>query len=486
MLFACRRYKVISVLLFVLLSLNTKAGITLPKIIGDNMVLQRNKPVTIWGNASAGEKITVRFNQQTKAAIADNSGNWKVELNGMAASAKPSVMTIAGANETISLKNILVGEVWLCSGQSNMEYTMMKETKFANAQRSKGIDSIKLKKENYPNIRLFLVKRDLLKPGDVNKGWNEAKGESLRAFSAAGYFFAKKLFEELHVPIGMISSAVPGSTIEPWMSGKPSEKINSFTVDETQPGKFYIGWIKPLAPFTLKGFLWYQGEMNCFLAETTSYSRKFIQLINSWRELWNEKDASFYFVQIAPFYYSKSKGKIGLDEETLPRFWNAQEAALSLPHTGMAITTDLADDISDLHPTYKWKVGERLALLALAHDYHKNVVYAGPTFKTASTKGNKIEVEFSNTGKGLVSNNQQPLDWFAIAGADEKFVPAKAEIKNNSVIVSSDAVESPKYIRFGWNEAAQPNLFNKDGLPAVPFSTDENDLPKEKLPAFLL
>jgi sialate O-acetylesterase len=173
-----------------------------------------------------------------------------------------------------------------------------------------------------------------------------------------------------------------------------------------------------------------------------------------------------------------------LNEETLPRFWNAQEAALVLSHTGMAVTTDLADNINDLHPTYKWKVGERLALLALAHDYHKNVAYAGPTFKRAATKGNKVEVEFSNTGKGLVSDNQQPLTWFAIAGADEKFVPAKAEIRNNMVIISSDEVPSPKYVRFGWNEAAQPNLFDKDGLPAVPFSTDENDLTTQTKLAF--
>lgn len=484
MLFAYKKYRLVAVLIFALFSLNAKADITLPKIIGDNMVLQRNKPVAIWGNASTGERITIRFDQQTKTTVADNSGNWKIELNAMAASDKSAVMTISGANETISLKNILVGEVWLCSGQSNMEYTMMKETKFANAQRSKGIDSIQLKRENYPDIRLFLVKLDLLKPGDVNKGWNEAKGESIRAFSAAGYFFAKKLFEELHVPIGVISAAVPGSAIEPWMSGKPSEGDDSFSVDETQPGKFYTGWIKPLAPFALQGFLWYQGETNCFLAETTSYSRKFIHLINSWRKLWNEKDASFYFVQIAPFYYSKSKGKVALNEETLPRFWNAQETALSLPHTGMVVTTDLADNINDLHPTYKWKVGERLALLALAHNYHKNVAYAGPTFTRAITKGNKIEVEFSNTRKGLESNNQQPLNWFAIAGADEKFFPAKAEIKNNIVIVSSDEVPSPKYVRFGWNEAAQPNLFNKDGLPAVPFSTDENDLTTQTKLAF--
>jgi sialate O-acetylesterase len=484
MLFKCEKYKTVVVLIFVLASLTTKAGITLPKIIGDNMVLQRNKPVVIWGNAISGEKITVKFNQQTKTTVADNSGNWKIVLDAMAASDKAASMIITGTSDSVTLNNILVGEVWLCSGQSNMEYTMMKETKFANAQRSKGIDSFQLKKENYPNIRLFLVKRDLLKPGDVNKGWNEAKGESIRAFSAAGYFFAKKLFEELHVPIGVISAAVPGSAIEPWMSGKPSEEGGSFKVDETKPGKFYTGWIKPLAPFTLQGFLWYQGETNCFLQETTSYSKKFIQLINSWRSLWNEKDASFYYVQIAPFYYSKSKGEVVLNEESLAQFREAQKAALSLPHTAMIATTDLADNLNDLHPTYKWKVGERLALAALANDYHKNVTCIGPTFKKATVKDNKIEVEFTNTGEGLISNDHQPLNWFEVAAADEKFIAAKGVIKNNRVIVYADGIQHPQFVRFGWNEAAQPNLFSKNSLPAVQFNADENDLAKEKALGF--
>jgi len=478
------KYRLIAVLTFVFFSLNTKAEITLPKIIGDNMVLQRNMPVVIWGKASVGAKIAVRFNHQVKEAEADAGGNWEVVLGPMPASDKPSTMTISAINDTISLKNILVGEVWLCSGQSNMEYTMMKETKFANAKRSKGLDSFQLKSENYPEIRLFLVKRDLLKPGDTNKGWNEAKGESIRAFSAAGYFFARKLFQELHVPIGVISSSVPGSAIEPWLPGTVNEKDSAFKVDETKPGKFYNGWVKALAPFTLEGFLWYQGETNCFLNETSSYSRKFVYLINSWRKLWNEKDASFYFVQIAPFYYSKSKGKVELDEETLPRFRKAQEAALSLPYTGFVVTTDLADNINDLHPTYKWKVGERLALIALAKDYSKKVAYAGPTFKRATIEGSKIRIEFTNTGKGLVSNDQKPLTWFAVAGDDRIFVPATAEIKGQSVIVAAKEVKAPKYVRFGWNEAAQPNLFNKEGLPADPFSTYENDLSLDKQQSF--
>lgn len=468
---------------FVLFSIQAKAGIILPKIIGDNMVLQRNQPDVIWGSATKGEKVTVSFHDQIKTTIADNNGQWQVKLDDMPASGKAAVMTIAGDSSVITLKNILVGEVWLCSGQSNMQYTMMKETKYVNAQRSKGMDSFALKKENDPEIRLFLVNRDLTKPGDINKGWHSAEGVYLRTFSAAGYFFAKELFDALHVPIGVISSAVPGSAIEPWMSGRASEKNGALNVDENQPGKFFKGWIKPLAPFSVKGFLWYQGETNCFMKDSL-YAQKFIQLINSWRTLWNEKNAPFYFVQIAPFYYSKSKGQITLNEETLPWLRKQQEQALTLPHTAMVVTTDLADDLSDIHPSYKWEVGKRLALIALAKDYHKNFVYSGPVFENEKIEGNKIEIKFRNTGSGLVTIDHQPLNWFNIAGADKKFLPARAVIQKNKVIVSNSKIKSPVYVRFGWNEAAQPNLFNKEGLPAVPFSTYKNDLPKETGLAF--
>lgn len=214
------------------------------------------------------------------------------------------------------------------------------------------------------------------------------------------------------------------------------------------------------------------------------YAQKFIQLINSWRTLWNEKNAPFYFVQIAPFYYSKSKGQITLNEETLPWLRKQQEQALTLPHTAMVVTTDLADDLSDIHPSYKWEVGKRLALIALAKDYHKNFVYSGPVFENEKIEGNKIEIKFRNTGSGLVTIDHQPLNWFNIAGADKKFLPARAVIQKNKVIVSNSKIKSPVYVRFGWNEAAQPNLFNKEGLPAVPFSTYKNDLPKETGLAF--
>jgi len=465
---------IISSILFLLLACNLHAEITLPKIIGSNMVLQRNQPVAIWGNGSPGEKVTVTFENQTKTTTTDASGNWKVMLDPLITSFNPSTLTITGSN-TIKLNNVLVGEVWLCSGQSNMEFSMAKSSKFANAKRSKGLDSAATANERNPNIRLFLVRRDLTKPdgANVNKGWNETEITYLRDFSAVGYYFAKNLYKELHVPIGIIASSVSGSNIEPWMSGtvhRDASKGNtsSITIDEKQPGKFYLGMIKPLAPYTIKGFLWYQGETNCLLNETTEYTYKFKHLINSWRTLWNNPNAPFYFVQIAPHTYSKAKG---LNEQTLAEFREAQAAALDLPNTGMVITTDLVDNIDDIHPTYKWEVGRRLALIALAKNYGKKVEYSGPTFKHMDIKGNTIEIEF-NHANGLESNDNKPLTWFTIAGTDGKFVPANAIIKGNKVIVSSPSVSSPVNVRFAWNEAAEPNLYNKAGLPAVPFRTD--------------
>jgi len=231
--------------------------------------------------------------------------------------------------------------------------------------------------------------------------------------------------------------------------------------------------IAPLAPYTLKGFLWYQGETNCFLKETTIYTYKFRHLINSWRSLWRNSKAPFYYVQIAPFNYSKSKGNEGLSDTDLPRFREAQQAALRVPHTSMIITTDLADNLEDIHPTYKWEVGKRLALTALAKTYKKKMQYAGPVFKKQRIQGSNIELSFEHA-EGFQSNDGQPLNWFAIAGYDGRFVPAIASIKGEKIVVSAPSVTQPKYVRFAWNEAAQPNLYNAAGLPAAPFRSDKN------------
>lgn len=461
-----------------LLALNTKAEIVLPRILAHGMVLQREKPLPIWGTAAAGENITVQFEGQEKKTIADVNGKWIVFLNPLKASNKPASLVIKGTN-IIQLDNILVGEVWLCSGQSNMEYTMRKNSKIVNAdsvQNPAGVHSPvdELEYASNPEIRIFLVNRkELVKPNPTHTGWSIARDSALRSFSAAGYFFAKELNEKLNVPIGMISSAIPGSAIEPWIpaNGFTSEFFKDKKIGG-DPGKFYEPMIVPLAPFAVKGFLWYQGETNCFQNETIEYTYKMEALISSWRKLWSDKTLPFYYVQIAPFYYSKSTEKYPLTKETLPKFWEAQQLAMKIPHTGMIATTDLIVTPDDLHPGFKWEIGRRLAQWPLAIDYHLNVTPSGPIYKSMRRKKHKIELNFKYAGKGLCSKDGKELSQFEIAGNDGKFVPAKAEIKGNKLFISSPAVAKPKNVRFSWEESGKANFYNNDGLPALPFRTN--------------
>lgn len=459
--------------MLLLFAFNTRAEIVLPRILGHGMVLQRNKPLPIWGTAAAGEQVVVEFAGQKKKTTADEAGNWKVLLNVLKASNKPASLLIAGIN-TIKLDNILVGEVWLCSGQSNMEYTMRKNSKIEKPE-IKGQNPVdELKYANNPEIRIFLVNRkELIKPDPAHKGWNVARDSALRSFSAAGYFFAKELNDKLDVPVGMISSAIPGSAIEPWIP------VNGFTSGffsdkkiSGGPGKFYETMILPLAPFAVKGFLWYQGETNCFQNEDIEYTYKMQALINSWRKQWNNKKLPFYYVQIAPFYYSKNAGKYPLTKETLPKFWEAQALAMKIPHTGMIATTDLIITPEDLHPGFKWEIGRRLAQWPLAKEYNYKTIPSGPIYKKMRISDDKIKLTFHYAGKGLTSNNGKSLTQFEIAGSDEKYVPAKAEINGNKVVVSASAVKSPVHVRFGWNEGGKANFYNAHGLPALPFRTD--------------
>lgn len=456
-----------------------QAQVSLPKVLGHNMVLQRNKPVAIWGTASAGEEVTVSFDKQVKKTIASDSGKWQVLLDAMPASDQPAKMTIKGHNEIV-LQNILVGEVWLCSGQSNMEYTMRRNSKVTIPAGITDWPVNELEVAKNPAIRIFLVDRKKMSSDPAHMGWSIAKDSALRSFSAVGYFFAKKLYEELQVPIGMISSAVPGSRIEPWAPKEAFTALPYFQniTDSThqiegEPGKFYQTMIAPLSPFTIKGFLWYQGESNCFLKETLQYTYKMQALINQWRSVWNDAALPFYYVAIAPFEYSASKGKLVLTPETLPEFWEAQAMALKIPHTAMVVTTDLNDSLNNLHPHYKWEVGRRLALYALAKAYGKRgITVSGPVFKSMQMEGNKAIIDFNYVETGLISKNGKPLNCFTVAGVDGKFVTADAVLKGDQVIVSSPLVEVPKAVRFGWNEADHSNLFNADGLPAMPFRTD--------------
>jgi sialate O-acetylesterase len=478
--------KKLSILLFSLLLADfsaLQANIVLPKILGHNMVLQRNKQVPVWGTADKGEKVTVAFAGQTKTTVANDSGRWMVKLNPMEASEQPREMVISGKN-TIVLKNILVGEVWLCSGQSNMEYAMRKNSKLQSTVKGAKPAEDDLLTANNMNIRIFLVRRKYMSPDSTHTGWSPAiaSESALKDFSAAGYFFAKNLYAKLHIPVGMISSAVPGSRIEPWIEAskmeispklKNGKVLEPLTADGGEPGKFYTTMIQPLIPFALKGFLWYQGESGCFLNENIRYAYKQKTLIESWRSDWGDPKLPFYYVQIAPYTYSGAKDVRPHTVENLPEFWEAQALTLKLPNTGMITITDLVDSIVDLHPGYKWEVGRRLALVALNKAYGmKDVVCSGPMCRKIKFAGNKIELTYENTSCGLTSRDGKPLTWFSVAGSDGKFVPANAVIHDNKVIVSSPEVPVPVNVRFAWNEAAQSNFINKEGLPAVPFRSD--------------
>lgn len=460
-------------LLFLTFSFSANSKILLPQILGNDMVLQREKPINIWGFGAAGEKVTVNFAGQTKTTVTDNKGNWIIVLTPLKTSAVPQKMIISGSNKIV-LENILVGEVWLCSGQSNMEYAMRKLAKIPKPKNEKlGFPADEVAKAKNTQIRIFLVNRKtLIKPDSNHKSWAIAQDSALRNFSVVGYFFAKELQEKMGIPIGVISSAVPGSAIEPWIADKAFANEPFFANQKVgnDPSKFYTPMIEPLTKFSLRGFLWYQGETNCFLNETITYSYKMKALINSWRKAWGE-ELPFYYVQIAPFDYSKQKSdKVVLTVETEPNFWEAQQQLLRLQNIGMIATTDLNDNGGDLHPTYKWEVGRRLSLLALAKTYNQKIAYSGPIYAKSRIYQQNILLKFEHLNY-FVSKNFDQFTGFEIAGNDGKFVKATAFQKGDEIVVTSKEIKSPKYVRYNWSESPSGNFYS-NGLPALPFRTN--------------
>ncbi len=431
--------------LLVLLS-QASADVSLPSVIDNHMVLQREMPVPIWGWADAGEAVSVTFDGTTIKTKADDKGNWSVSFKPLKADGKAHQMTITGNNEIV-LKDILIGEVWIGSGQSNMEWTVgrafgAKETIAAVAK--------------YPNIRILHVRKiqNKVPQKDINAQvrWSAATKKTLPSFSAALYYFGRKLHNEIDVPIGLINSSWGGSPIEPW------------TVTEKSSGGMYNAMIHPLKPFAIRGALWYQGETNVIHKNGLKYTGKMSDLIKGWRKVFGH-ELSFYFVQIAPWAGRYQPGQ-------LPALWEAQVATLKLPKTGMIVTTDLVDNIKDIHPKNKIDIGDRLARWALAKDYgKKDIVYSGPLFKSMKIEGNKIRLTFAHA-KGLQSKDKKTLKEFQIAGEDGKFVSANATIDGQTIIVHAKEVNAPTEVRFGWHKLANPNLVNEAGFPASPFQTN--------------
>ncbi|MHC4983138.1 MAG: sialate O-acetylesterase [Planctomycetota bacterium] len=441
-------------------------GLKLPHVIGDNMVLQRDMPVPIWGWSAPGEKVTVTFGEQEKAATADENGKWRVTLDKLSASSTPAELTVTGEPPAegeaepeggpakIVVKNVLVGEVWLGSGQSNMHL----EVKSLKGRTRPTLAEA----EKYPNIRLLLVppKHANQPQEDRRIAWQPCSGESVRGFSACAYFFARDLHTELKVPIGIISAAKGGEFIEEFA---PSIR-----------GRAYNGMVRCVVPFAVRGVIWYQGESNAIKGDGMKYVAKQKALVEDWRKAWGRDEMSFYYVQIAPCA-SWYRG------ENLPIFWQAQRACLSIPKTGMVVTTDLVSDgIRNIHPRNKWDVAKRLSLWALAKDYgREGLVYSGPLYRSMTVGEGEAILSFDHVGGGLASRDGKALTHFTIAGKGGNFVKAEAKIARSEdsevddiLIVASPQVPEPAAVRFAWDKAAQPNFINKEGLPASPFTTE--------------
>ena len=458
------RNNTIAFVISLLFSFSAFANITLPNIFSDNMVLQRNSEVTIWGFANPEEEvvITPSWNNHTYKIKANNQAQWEIKIP-TPKEGGPYTISIKGYNEVV-LKNILIGEVWICSGQSNME--MNASWGITNGDEA-------MKNATNPNIRFFTVpKLTATTPqNNLSGSWTESTPETMKYFSAVGYFFAQRLQEDLkNVPIGLISSNWGGTPAEIWT---PAEVIqNNPILLETaktrkeesygpnQPGRAFNAMIYPLTQFKIAGVIWYQGESN---VGSEVYDQTFSAMITSWRKLW-KSDFPFYYVQIAPYNY-------GEDHFSGVIIRDAQRKVLEeVSNTGMVVTSDISP-IDDIHPKDKKSVGVRLANLALANTYKTNAdLVNGPLYKELKIEKNKIIVTF-DFADGLYFKNKKS-NQFEVAGADSVFYQANASIKNNQVILTCKKVATPVKVRFAWKNTDQSNLYNKANLPASSFISE--------------
>ena len=492
-----------------------RADVTPNFLFSDNAVLQRDKKIPVWGTAAEGEKVTVEFAGQ-KAETTAKDGRWKVELQPMKATAEGQTMTFTG-NNVVKASNVVVGEVWLCSGQSNMELPLKL------SERGREVAS----SANDAMLRMVCIpRREMDEPqSNAVATWRMGNPNSSAEFSAVAFYFGRELRKALDVPIGLIGSYYGNTPAQAWMDretlagdadfkkmldeqakaesefdpvkfeaqvksiqekfdiaaaqaaaeGKPKPRGPVLPVPpnklKQRPACLYNGMIAPLQPYAIRGVIWYQGESNN--ADPILYRKLFPALIQSWREQWGQGDFPFLFVQIAPF------------KDLTPGLREAQLLALkSTKNTAMAVTTDVGNPV-DIHPTNKEPVGHRLSLAARALAYGEKIEFSGPLYSSMRVEGNKAIVSFSHAGGGLIAKDGD-LRGFMVAGSDGRFFAAQAEIKGESVEISSPEVLVPTVVRYGWANAPDVNLFNKEGLPASPFRTDISrieELPTTNAPA---
>jgi sialate O-acetylesterase len=448
------------------------AAVRLPAIISDHMVLQRGAEVPVWGRADPGEKVTVRFGSQNKSTKAGADGRWKTTLNLQDKTATAATLLVKGDKNEIKVDDVLVGEVWLASGQSNMEKPLGEK----QGQKPTFNYEKELAAANYPDIRFFKVKRKKARQPaeDVEGVWVRCSPETLAStqFSAAAYFFGQRLHTELGTPVGLIDSTWGGTRIELWTAGAAA------SATDPDAATLYNGMIAGLAPFAIRGAIWYQGESNIIDDDEIShYTASMETLVSGWRRQWG-REFAFNYVQVAPHLYHVVRHAKVVDPQAAPLMWEAQAAALRIPGTGMIVTTDLVDDLKDIHPREKKTVGVRLANVALAQSYGKTGIEAwGPSYRAMAVEGGKAILSFDHA-RGLAARDGKPLTWFDVAGADGRWYPASAAIEGDKIVVSSPKVAAPAAVRFAWDEAAQPNLVNGAGLPALPFRSGTGPLPR--------
>lgn len=505
------------------------ADVRLPSIFSDHLVLQRDKPVAVWGKADAGEAVTVTFGNQRKEATAGADGSWKVALDALKASAEPVELKVKGKNEVV-LKDILVGEVWVCSGQSNMEWPVSKALH----------PDQEIPAANFPQIRLFTMPNAMADARKDDTGgqlaWQLCSPDTVKGFSAVGYFFGRELNKELQVPVGLVDTTWGGTPAEAWISSQalqgdtsgarltaawsrflktydpaaakaehqkakaemvrvktenakpgatrqpvpasPRAFINHFT-SASRPSVLFNAMVAPIIPYTVKGVVWYQGESN--QRRAVQYQSLLPTLIADWRTQWSD-DFSFHLVQLAGFGNNRNWPQpAGSEDPWAELQWAQLQTSLRVPKCGMAVANDLGE-VKDIHPRNKQEVARRLALIALVEDYKKtdgqpNGINGGPIFDKVVVAGDKISISWSNVGGGLQARDGGELKGFIIAGEDRIWKSAKARVVGNEVHVSSEEVANPVAVRYAWASwCPEANLINKEGFPASLFRSDDWEL----------
>ncbi len=507
----------ITLAVLLLASVALAQDLKLPLVFTDHMVLQHGQKAPIWGWATPGSEVTIQFQGQTLTVTTNANGKWESALAALNISAEPAELTVGSGDQTLTVKDVLVGDVWLCSGQSNMAWAV---TRSKNAK-------IEIANADHPLIRHFSVtKNPQMFEQEKFKAarWTVCSPKVVGGYTAVGYFFGRHLQQKLQIPIGLLSSSWGGTRIEPWtprigfkkvvqtkgiynamvlkdpasVSYKQTasgylkstaqwldqskqavanqqpinepvafpEQIKPYTSHQS-PAMLYNGMLAPMVPFAIKGAIWYQGEASRH--DGMLYLHKTRALVEGWRDVWGIKDLPYYFVQIAPYHYGKESGHV------LAKFWEAQaQIEKQIPHTGMVVVSDIGN-LKDIHPKNKQDVGKRLANMALVKTYGKTgIVYHGPVFKEMKTEEDQLILTFDHVGSGLASRDGKPLTTFEIGSPESQWTPANATIEGtNKLVVSAQGVTAPCIVRFAYDKLATPNLMNKEGLPAQTFLAGE-------------